>query len=72
MANARNLPVAPYIHGSAVPVAAALDYLVAIPNGTLADIVYPTRPFTGDLVDHVLEVNQHGELRLRDFPKDTP
>lgn len=68
VASAWNLPVAPHIHGSAVAVAAGLHYLAAIPNGTLAEIVYPAHPLIGDLVDHVLEVNQDGEVRLPDKP----
>ncbi|MFX0201772.1 MAG: enolase C-terminal domain-like protein [Candidatus Hodarchaeota archaeon] len=69
MASAWNLPVAPHIHGSAVAVAAGLHYLAAIPNGYLAEIVYPAHPLIGDLVDHVLDVNQDGEVRLPDRPE---
>jgi L-alanine-DL-glutamate epimerase-like enolase superfamily enzyme len=68
MASAWNLPVAPHIHGSAVAVAAGLHYLAAIPNGTLAEIVYPAHPLIGDLVGHVFDVNQEGEVRLPDKP----
>lgn len=68
LASVWNLPVAPHIHGSAIAVAAALHYLAAIPNATIAETVYPYHPLMGDLVDHVLDVNKDGNIVLSDKP----
>lgn len=68
LAQAWNLPVAPHIHGSAGVVAASLHFLAAIPNGTMAETVFPAHPLMGDLVEHVLDVNKDGNIVLTDKP----
>ncbi len=68
LAQAWNLPLAPHIHGSAVAVAAALHLLGAIPNGTLAEMVFPAHPLMADLVREPLLVDSTGHIELSERP----
>jgi D-galactarolactone cycloisomerase len=68
MAQAWNLPVAPHIHGSAVAVAAALHMLGAIPNGSMAEMVFPAHALMADLVKEPLVVDSSGNITLSDRP----
>ena len=68
MAQARNLPLAPHIHGSAVAVAAAVHLLGAIANGSMAEMVFPAHPLMADLVREPLTVDATGHLELGDRP----
>jgi len=44
LAQAWNLPLAPHIHGSAVAVAAAVHLLGAVPNASMAEMVFRLIP----------------------------
>jgi D-galactarolactone cycloisomerase len=68
LAQVWNLPVAPHIHGSAVAVAAALHLLGAIPNGSLAEMVFPAHPLMADLVRDPLAVDHTGHIELSERP----
>ncbi len=68
MAQAWNLPFAPHIHGSAVAVAAALHILGAVPNASLAEMVFPAHPLMADLVKEPLTVDRSGQIELSDRP----
>ncbi len=68
LAQAWNLPLAPHIHGSAVAVAAALHLLAAIPNGSLAEMVFPAHPLMADLVSEPLLVDSTGHIELSERP----
>lgn len=64
LAQTWNLPVAPHIHGSAVAVAAAVHLLGAIPNASMAEMVFPAHPLMGDLVRETLVVDRTGHIEL--------
>jgi L-alanine-DL-glutamate epimerase-like enolase superfamily enzyme len=68
LAQAWNLPLAPHIHGSAVAVAAAAHLLGAVPNASLAEMVFPAHPLMADLVKEPLLVDRTGDLELGDRP----
>jgi L-alanine-DL-glutamate epimerase-like enolase superfamily enzyme len=68
MAQAWNLPFAPHIHGSAVAVAAAVHLLGAVPNGSMAEMVFPAHPLMADLVKDPLLVDATGSIELNDRP----
>jgi L-alanine-DL-glutamate epimerase-like enolase superfamily enzyme len=68
MAQAWNLPLAPHIHGSAVAVAAAAHLLGAVPNGSLAETVFPSHPLMAELVREPLVVDGTGHIELNDRP----
>lgn len=68
LAQAFHLPLAPHIHGSAVAVAAAVHLLGAIPNGSLAEMVFPAHPLMAELVREPLQVDATGHIRLTDAP----
>ncbi len=68
LAQTWNLPLAPHIHGSAVAVAAALHLLGAIPNGSLAEMVFPAHPLMADLVREPLLVDSTGHIELSERP----
>jgi L-alanine-DL-glutamate epimerase-like enolase superfamily enzyme len=68
MAQAWNLPLAPHIHGSAVAVAAAVHLLGAIPNGSLAEMVFPAHALMAELVTEPLVVDGTGHITLSDRP----
>ena len=66
LAQVWNLPVAPHIHGSAVAVAAAVHLLGAIPNASLAEMVFPAHPLTEELVREPLVVDRTGHIELNE------
>jgi len=68
LAQAWNLPLAPHIHGSAVAVAAAVHLLGAVPNASMAEMVFPAHPLMADLVREPLLVDATGHLELSDRP----
>lgn len=68
LAQAFHLPLAPHIHGSAVAVAAAVHLLGAIPNGSLAEMVFPAHPLMAELAREPLQVDATGHIRLTDAP----
>ena len=68
LAQAWHLPLAPHIHGSAVAVAAAVHLLGAVPNGSLAEMVFPAHPLMAELVTEPLVVDATGHLTLSDRP----
>lgn len=68
LAQAWNLPLAPHIHGSAVAVAAAVHLLGALPNGSLAEMVFPAHPLMAELAREPLVVDGRGEIELPDRP----
>jgi D-arabinonate dehydratase len=68
LAQAANLPVAPHIHGSAVGVAAAAHLLGALPNGSMAEMVFPAHPLMADLARKPLVVDRSGEIDLGERP----
>jgi L-alanine-DL-glutamate epimerase-like enolase superfamily enzyme len=68
LAQAWNLPLAPHIHGSAVAVAAALHLLAGIPNGSMAEMVFPAHPLMAELVTDPLLVDRTGHLELGERP----
>ncbi|HSB69868.1 MAG TPA: mandelate racemase/muconate lactonizing enzyme family protein [Candidatus Methylomirabilis sp.] len=68
MAQAWNLPFAPHIHGSAVAVAAAAHILGALPNASMAEMVYPAHPLMAELVREPLVVDCTGHIELTDRP----
>jgi L-alanine-DL-glutamate epimerase-like enolase superfamily enzyme len=68
MAQAWNLPLAPHIHGSAVAVAAAGHLLGAVPNASMAEMVFPAHPLMADLVKEPLTVDRTGHIELSDRP----
>ncbi len=68
LAQAWNLPVAPHIHGSAVAVAAAVHLLGALPNGSMAEMVFPAHPLMADLVTAPLLVDRTGHVELPEGP----
>ncbi len=68
MAQAWNLPFAPHIHGSAVAVAAAAHLIGAVPNASMAEMVFPAHPLMAELVKEPLVVNSRGFITLTDRP----
>jgi L-alanine-DL-glutamate epimerase-like enolase superfamily enzyme len=68
LAQTWHLPLAPHIHGSAVAVAAAVHLLGALPNGSLAEMVFPAHPLMADLVRDPLIVDQTGHIELTERP----
>jgi L-alanine-DL-glutamate epimerase-like enolase superfamily enzyme len=68
LAAAFHLPVAPHVHGSAVAVAAALHLLGALPNGSMAEMVFPAHPLMSDLAREPLLVDGAGEVELPERP----
>jgi D-galactarolactone cycloisomerase len=68
LAQAWNLPVAPHIHGSAVAVAAAVHLLGALPNASMAEMVFPAHPLMAELVREPLVVDRTGHIELTDRP----
>jgi L-alanine-DL-glutamate epimerase-like enolase superfamily enzyme len=68
MAQAANLPIAPHIHGSAVAVAAAVHFLGALRNGSMAETVYPAHALMTELVKEPFVVDKKGEIELPDRP----
>ena len=68
MAQAWNLPLAPHIHGSAVAVAAAVHLLAGIPNGSMAEMVFPAHPLMAELVTDPLLVDRTGHIELSERP----
>ncbi|MBI2455834.1 MAG: mandelate racemase/muconate lactonizing enzyme family protein [candidate division NC10 bacterium] len=68
LAQAWNLPLAPHIHGSAVAVAAAAHLLGAVPNASLAEMIFPAHPLMADLARQPLLVDATGHLELSDRP----
>ncbi len=68
LAQAWHLPLAPHIHGSAVAVAAAVHLLGAVPNGSMAEMVFPAHPLMADLVREPLLVDSTGNIELSDRP----
>lgn len=68
MAQAWNLPFAPHIHGSAVAVAAAAHILGAVPNASMAEMVFPAHPLMADLVQEPLIVDRTGHIELTEKP----
>ena len=68
LAQAWNLPFAPHIHGSAMAVAAAAHLLGALPNGSMAEMVFPAHPLMADLVMEPLVVDSIGHIELNDRP----
>jgi len=68
MAQAWNLPLAPHIHGSAVAVAAAVHMLGAVPNASMAEMVFPAHPLMAELVTEPLVVDSTGNVTLTDRP----
>jgi D-arabinonate dehydratase len=68
MAQTRNLPLAPHIHGSAVAVAAAVHLLGAVGNASMAEMVFPAHPLMAELVREPLVVDASGHLELSDRP----
>ena len=68
LAQAWNLPVAPHIHGSAVAVAAGVHLLGAIPNASMAEMVFPAHPLMDELVREPLVVDRTGHVELSERP----
>lgn len=68
LAQVWNLPVAPHIHGSAVAVAAAVHLLGAIPNASMAEMVFPGHPLMEELVREPFAVDRTGHIELSDRP----
>jgi L-alanine-DL-glutamate epimerase-like enolase superfamily enzyme len=68
LAQAWNLPLAPHIHGSAVAVTAALHLLGAVPNASMAEMVFPAHPLMAELVREPLIVDRTGTIRLTEKP----
>jgi len=68
LAQAWNLPLAPHIHGSAVAVAAALHLLGAVPNASMAEMVFPAHPLMSELVKEPLFVDHDGFIVLSERP----
>ena len=68
LAQASNLPVAPHIHGSAVAVAAAVHLLGALPNGSMAEMVFPAHPLMAELAREPLVVGADGHIELSERP----
>jgi len=68
LAQAANLPLAPHIHGSAVGVAAAVHLLGAVPNGSMAEMVFPAHPLMADLAREPFVVDGTGEIDLGERP----
>lgn len=68
MAQASNLPFAPHIHGSAVAVAAAVHMLGAVPNASMAEMVFPAHALMAELVKEPLVVDSQGNIALNDRP----
>ncbi len=68
LAQAWNLPVAPHIHGSAVAVAAGMHLLGAIPNASMAEMVFPGHPLMDELVREPLLVDRTGHVELSERP----
>ncbi len=68
LAQAWNLPLAPHIHGSAVGVAAALHLLAAVPNASMAEMVFPAHPLMSELVTEPLVVGHDGYIALNERP----
>ena len=68
MAQAWHLPFAPHIHGSAVAVAAAAHMLGAVPNASMAEMVFPAHPLMAELVKEPLVVDSTGHIELTDRP----
>lgn len=68
LAQAWNLPLAPHIHGSAVAVAAAAHLLGAVPNASMAEMVFPAHPLMAELVREPLTVDRTGVIRLTEKP----
>jgi D-galactarolactone cycloisomerase len=68
MAQAWNLPLAPHIHGSAVAVAAAVHLLGAIPNASMAEMVFPAHPLMAELAKEPLLVDRTGHIQLGERP----
>jgi L-alanine-DL-glutamate epimerase-like enolase superfamily enzyme len=68
LAQAWNLPVTPHIHGSAVAVAAGVHLLGAIPNASLAEMVFPAHPLMDELVREPLVVDRTGHVELSERP----
>jgi L-alanine-DL-glutamate epimerase-like enolase superfamily enzyme len=68
LAQAWNLPFAPHIHGSAVAVAAAVHMLGAVPNASMAEMVFPAHALMAELVKEPLMVDSRGNITLSDRP----
>ena len=68
MAQAWNLPFAPHIHGSAVGVATAVHLLGAVPNASMAEMVFPAHALMAELVKEPLTVDASGHITLNDRP----
>jgi len=68
MAQAANLPIAPHIHGSAVAVGAAVHFLGAVRNGSMAETVYPAHALMTELVKEPFAVDKKGDIELPDRP----
>ncbi len=68
LAQAWSLPVAPHIHGSAVAVAAAVHLLGALPNGSMAEMVFPAHPLMAELAREPLVVGADGFIELSERP----
>jgi D-galactarolactone cycloisomerase len=68
LAQAWNLPVAPHIHGSAVAVAAAVHLLGALPNASMAEMVFPAHPLMAELAREPLVVGADGHVELPERP----
>src|SRR5260370_9090697 len=64
MAQAANLPIAPHIHGSAVAVAAAVHFLGAVRNGSMAETVYPPHALMTELVKEPFPGDKKGDIEL--------
>jgi L-alanine-DL-glutamate epimerase-like enolase superfamily enzyme len=68
LAQAWNLPLAPHIHGSVVAVGAALHILGSIPNGSLAEMVFPAHPLMADLAREPFLVDSAGHIEPGERP----
>ncbi len=68
MAQAWNLPFAPHIHGSAVAVSVAAHILGAVPNASMAEMVFPAHPLMAELAREPLVVDSTGHVELSDRP----
>ena len=69
LAQAANMPVAPHIHGSAVAVAAGLQFLGAIRNGSMAETVFPAHQLMTELIKEPLILDAStGEIELTERP----
>jgi len=60
--------MAPHIHGSDVAVAAAVHLLRALPNGSMAEMVFPAHALMTDLVRNPLVVDRTGHIELNERP----